>query len=365
MKILVTGATGYIGSAVAEALRDRGHEVLGLARSERSVAQLRQRRIEPLHGDLTALPGLTAAVRAARVDAIISTGSVGASAGDTAATFARDRDAIAALRSALESTDQTLIFTSGSAVFGVFNRGDATKPVYAEESPLPLPMAEFASPTADVPSLLAMGFGNAMRARVQTEHLVLGSPHRGIVIRPGLVYGGGGSYDIPALIARARSWGRAGHLGRGSTTQSYVHRDDLTELYCLAIERAPRGAVLHGVTADVTQQELAIAANRMLGLDDRTESVSLQQMLGLSIGERAGLAVTERLPSRLAERLGGSVEPGASVGSGISLSLNKRLSSSRTRELVGWSPSRTDILPDISEGSYLATCPGNSGWRCV
>jgi nucleoside-diphosphate-sugar epimerase len=354
MKILVTGATGYIGTAVADALRVRGHEVLGLVRSQRSADQLHERRIEPLHGNLTALPALAAAVRAARVDAIVATGSVGASAGDTAATFARDQDAIAALRSALESPDQTLMFTSGSAVFGVFNRGDATKHIYAETSPLPLPMAEFSPPDADVPALLAIGFGDAMGARVRTEQLVLESPHRGIVIRPGLVYGDGGSYDIPALIARARSWGRAGHLGRGSTIQSHVHLDDLAELYCLAIERGPKGAVLHGVSADVTQRELAIAVNRMLGLDERTESVSLQRMLGLSIGERAGLAVTERLSRGLARRLGGSVEPGANVGSGISLSLNKRLSSARTREVVGWSPRRTDILADISDGSYAA-----------
>jgi nucleoside-diphosphate-sugar epimerase len=354
MRILVTGATGYIGAGVSSALRGRGHAVLGLARSERSAARLRDRGVEPISGDLAQLSGLPAAVRAANVDAIVLAGSLGANAGDTATTFARDRDAVVRLASALERPDQALLFTSGSAVFGVFNDGEATDVEYSEASSLPLPRDEFAPDRAHVPRMLALGFGNAMRARVQTERAVLEGPYRGIVIRPGLVYGNGGSYDIPALIERARKWGRAGHLGSGATIQSFVHLDDLGELYCLAVESAPKGAVLHGVTADVTQRELAVAVKGLLGLDDPLERVSLARMLGLDLPERAGLAVAGRLPERLARRLSDSVNPAAHVGTGISLSLNKRLSSARTREQVGWTPTRTDMLRDIAAGSYAA-----------
>jgi nucleoside-diphosphate-sugar epimerase len=175
---------------------------------------------------------------------------------------------------------------------------------------------------------------------------------RGIVIRPGLVYGRGGSYDIPTLIARARERGRAAHLGSGGTIQSYVHIDDLAELYCLAVERAPRGSTLHGVVGDASQRQLAQAVSRMLGAGDETDSLTLVEMLGLSAAERRGLTLTKRLSPNMSRRLGKLFTPPASVGSGISLSLNKRLSSDKTRQLVGWSPSRTDILRDVEFGSY-------------
>jgi nucleoside-diphosphate-sugar epimerase len=77
---------------------------------------------------------------------------------------------------------------------------------------------------------------------------------------------------------------------------SYIHLDDLAELYCLAVERAPAGATLHGVVADVTQRELAQAVNRMLGVDGDPESLKLTQMLGMNAAERFALTATKRLP---------------------------------------------------------------------
>jgi nucleoside-diphosphate-sugar epimerase len=355
VKVLVTGATGYLGSVAAAALRSRGHRVLGLARSERSAATMRDHGIEPAMGDFGDPANLQAAVAAADVDAVVSTASVGASAGDNATTFARDRDAVRAIQAALTRSDQALVFTSGSAVFGVFNGGEATDVVYDEDTRLPLPVSTFAPPSADVHPILAVGFADSMAARVETEHQVLGhSGVRGIVIRPGLVYGNGGSYDIPTLIGRARERGRAGHLGSGGTIQSYVHVDDLAELYCLAVERAPHGSTLHGVVDDVSQRQLAQAVSRMLGAGDQTDSLTLPEMLGLSAAERVGLTLTKRLSPNLSRRVGNLFTPPASVGSGISLSLNKRLSSDKTRQLLEWSPSRTDILRDIELGSYAA-----------
>jgi nucleoside-diphosphate-sugar epimerase len=351
--VLVTGATGYLGSAAAAALLSRGHHVLGLARSEGSAARLRDEGIEPAMGDFGDTANLRAAIEAADVDAVVSAASVGASAGDNAATFARDRDAVRAIQAALTKSDQALIFTSGSAVFGVFNGGEATDVTYDEDTRLPLPPATFAPPSAGVHPILAAGFAESMAARVETEQVVLSHAGvRGIVIRPGLVYGRGGSYDIPTLIARARERGRAGHLGSGGTIQSYVHIDDLAELYCLAVERAPRGSTLHGVVGDVSQRQLAQAVSRMLGAGDETDSLTLVEMLGLSAAERRGLTLTKRLSPNMSRRLGKLFTPPASVGSGISLSLNKRLSSDKTRQLVGWSPSRTDILRDVEFGSY-------------
>jgi nucleoside-diphosphate-sugar epimerase len=219
VRVLVTGATGYIGRAVAGALVNRDHEVLGLARSEPAAATLRDRGVEPVMGDFGDLASLGAAVTASDPDVVVSAASVGASAGDNAATFARDRDAVRAIQAALHRPEKALVFTSGSAVFGVFNDGAATDLIYHEDSRLPLPAATYAPASLGIHPMLVAGLGDSMAARVETEQEVLGHEGtRGVVIRPGLVYGHGGSYDIPTLISRAKARGRAGHLGEGGVT---------------------------------------------------------------------------------------------------------------------------------------------------
>jgi uncharacterized protein YbjT (DUF2867 family) len=124
MRILVSGATGYIGGAVARVLRDHGHEVLGLARSERSATALRDRGVVPVTGDFGDPAGLAHGVRAAGPDAVVSTASLG----NDASTFAKDRDAVSALRDALGDDRKKLVFTSGSAVFGTFSGGERSAP---------------------------------------------------------------------------------------------------------------------------------------------------------------------------------------------------------------------------------------------
>src|SRR6201987_5210422 len=210
MKVLVTGATGYLGAVAAEALATRGHQVLGLARSDLSASALRMRGIEPVMGDFGDSVSLANAVRQAKPDVVVSTASVGGASGDQAA-FARDGEAVRAMREALIDHGGGLIFTSGSAVFGGFHGGDATDTVYDEDTRLPLPAAVFAPESAGVHTLLAAGFGAAMAARVETERAVLSDGNvRGVVVRPGLVYGHGGHSDLRSLIERARKEGRAG-----------------------------------------------------------------------------------------------------------------------------------------------------------
>jgi nucleoside-diphosphate-sugar epimerase len=197
----------------------------------------------------------------------------------------------------------------------------------------------FAPASAGVHPLLVAAFGDSMAARVDTERVVLADGDvRGIVVRPGLVYGRGGNSDLRALIERARAAGRAGHWGTGGTTQSYVHVEDLAKLYCLAAEHAPHQAILHGVTADVTQRELATAINRMIGAGEQTERLSLEQMLGIE--------------PDTSHTMDSSFTPPPTAASGISLSLNKRLSSAKTRMLLDWSPKRADICNDIAFGPY-------------
>jgi nucleoside-diphosphate-sugar epimerase len=322
MKILVTGATGYIGGAAAKALHLRGYEVSGLARSESSAAKLAQAGLTPVMGDFVDAASLANAVKGA--DVIVSTASIGSLSGNTD-TFRKDRDAVRAMLATLEGSGKTLLFTSGSAVVGVFADGEATETIYDENVELPLAEAVLAPPSANVHPMIVAGLRGAMAARIGTEKDVLAaSGIKGIVMRPGLVYGNAGSYDLPQLIAMARKSGVAPHLGSGRTRQGYVHIDELAELFSLAVERAPKGAVLHGVVDEVTQRDLAAAVSRMIGGGDKTERYTLEQMF-------------------------------EAVGSvGISLSLNKRLSNARTREVTGWSPTRTDILHDVEFGSYAS-----------
>src|ERR1700730_4527418 len=173
MKMLVTGATGYLGAVAADALATRGHQVLGLARSERSANTLRERGIEPVVGDFGDPASLANAVREARPDVVVSTASVGGASGDQAA-FARDGEAVRAMREALTDHGGALIFTSGSAVFRGFHGGGAPDTGYGQDARLPLPASVFAPPSAGVAPLLAAGFGAAMAARVETARAVLG-----------------------------------------------------------------------------------------------------------------------------------------------------------------------------------------------
>jgi nucleoside-diphosphate-sugar epimerase len=354
VKILVTGATGYIGGAVAKALIDRGHDVHGLARSARAETSLRENAINPTRGDFTDPASLARAIHLSDPDAVVSTASVGSLGGD-AASYARDRDSVISMRNALGDSGKTLVFTSGSAVFGIFNAGEPTNAIFDEGASLPLPASVFAPRSAKLNSMIASGLGSAMLARVQTEQAVATSDQvRGIVVRPGLVYGNGGSFDIPSLIRLSRQHGRGVHLGQGATVHSYVHIDDLAHLYCLAVEKAPRGAVLHAVSGDVTQRDLAAAVSRLIGAGEGTKSLTTAQMLGLNAASRAGLSLTAKLPTAAARRLQGAVRAPNSVGTGISLCLHKRLSAEKTRDLLAWSPTRSDIVKDIALGSYVA-----------
>jgi nucleoside-diphosphate-sugar epimerase len=322
MKILVTGATGFIGAAVARRFLQQGHEILAMSRSKAGAVKLRAAGLTPIEGDFANPASLAAP--AGHVDAIISTASIG-QGGGTPERFAKDREAVAVMTKALGDSGKPLIFTSGSAIFGVFTKGGANPTIFDEEHPVPLPAAVFAPPEAGIPPPLIEAFGDAMAPRAETETAVLGAAGiRGIVIRPGLVYGEGKGYDVLNLIALTRKHGAAPHLGAGRVRQGYVHIDDLVDLYVLALERAPAGTMLHAVTEEIALGDLAASVSRLVGAGGRTEALSVMEMY-----TRGG-------------------------GGGVSMSVNKRLASAKTRKVLGWTPTRTDILEDVEHGSYTA-----------
>src|SRR6266446_4125886 len=320
MKILVTGATGFIGGAVARKLFQQGHQVVAMSQTDDAFAKLRAAGMTPVIGDFANPASLVAPVT--EVDAVVSLASIGQIEG-TPESFAKDRDAVEVMIKAAGDAGNPFIFTSGSAIFGVFTKGEASPTIFDEDHPVPLPASVFAPPKAEIPQPLIDGFGGSMAPRAETERAVLNAAGvRGIVIRPGLVYGEGRGYDLPNLIALTKTHGAAPHLGIGGVRQGYVHLDDLVEVYVLALERAPSGTMLHGVTDEIALGDLAVAVSRLVGAGGRTEALSLMEMYGQ----------------------GG--------GGGVSLSLNKRLASQKTRAILGWAPTRYDIWQDVEGGSY-------------
>ena len=320
MKILVTGATGFIGGAVARKLLQQGHQVVAMSQTEDAFAKLRAAGMTPVVGDFANPASLVAPVT--EVDAVVSLASIGQIEG-TPESFAKDRDAVEVMIKAAGDAGNPFIFTSGSAIFGVFTKGEASPTIFDEDHPVPLPASVFAPPKAEIPQPLIDGFGGSMAPRAETEKAVLNAAGvRGIVIRPGLVYGEGRGYDLPNLIALTKTHGAAPHLGIGGVRQGYVHLDDLVEVYVLALERAPAGTMLHAVTDEIALGDLAAAASRLVGAGGRTEALSLLEMY-----TRGG-------------------------GGGVSLSVNKRLASEKTRKVLNWTPTRYDILEDVEHGSY-------------
>src|SRR5260221_3239821 len=165
MKVLVTGPTGLVGAAVARRLSQQGYEVVALSRSDAAAAKLRAAGLTPIAGDFANPASLAAP--AAQVDAVVSTASIGQVEG-TPESFAKDRDAVEVMTKALGDSGKPLIFTSGSAIFGVFPKGEASPTIFREEQPVPLPASAFAPPEAEIPPPSLAGFGGAKAPRAET-----------------------------------------------------------------------------------------------------------------------------------------------------------------------------------------------------
>lgn len=294
MRVFLTGATGYIGGAVADALKAAGHEVFGLARSDDAVRRLEARGIHARRGDLREPESISEAAR--EMDAVIHT----ASTNDTGAPQT-DRDAIEAITQALEGTNKPFIYTSGIWVYG--DTGDS---VADEQSPL--------NPTP----LVAWRPSNEQRVLEFTKRGV-----RAIVIRPAIVYGRG--VGIPAeLVQSAREKGTARYVGTGENRWPQVHADDLADLYVRALEHAPAGTLLNATSGPAVRvSEVAEAASRAGGAEGRTESWPIEEARK-TLGPYAD-----------------------------ALALDQQVSSEKAVELLGWNPRSPSMLEDLERGSYV------------
>lgn len=299
MRVFLTGATGYIGNAVAERLRSAGHQLSALARSDAAAGRLSAAGTEPIRGDFTDPKSVAAGARGA--DGVIS----------LATTYdpAIDGPAIDAILKALAGSNKPFIYTSG-----IWSHGDTAGKVVDESSP-PKPAALVAWRQGVEERVLA-----AAREKIRT-----------VVIRPAIVYGRGGG--IPAgFVESARKEGAAQFVGSGENRWPFVHVDDLADLYLLALENAPPGTLLLCVSGEAHPvREVAAAASRGAGANGKIKAWPLEDAR---------------------KKLGAYAD---------ALVLDQQASGRRAQQLLGWQPHRADVLEDIERGSYAMA--GTSGER--
>lgn len=299
MRVLLTGATGYVGRQVLPRLLRRGHQVVGLVRAPERVAAL-PAGAEPLVADLADV----GAIAAGDVDAVVHTGFV-THGGDWFAAVAVEHRLIAGLVEALKYTGKTLIVSNGTAFLGDSGeaRLDETAPVPADH-----PAGVRARSTAQATDAAADGL-------------------RGIEIRlASFVYGHGGSVFLPILVNAARRTGRSIYVGDGAFATSAVHVEAAADAYVAALEDGEAGATYH------------IASDEEPRIRDIAQAVAIGVGGGCTAAGVSAEAASDALDPFTAMFLG----------------LNNRLDSRRARCSLRWTPAgHPPLLWDVAFGSYV------------
>ena len=298
MRVFVTGATGFIGSAVVRELLSAGHQALGLARDDAKAEALRQTGADVLRGDLMDLEGLAGAARDCDGVAHLAFNHdwVGTTR-DAAAEM--DLRAVEAMTGVMEGTNKPFVLTSGTALLAFL-----------------LPPGQTGTEANIAP---AMGrAASEVAVRAAAERGVRGS----IIRLPPTVHGAGEKGFVPMLIDVAREKGVAAYVGDGANRWPAVHRLDAARLYRLALENAAPGAILHAVAEE--------------GVPMR----AIAETIG------AGLSVPAR--GLTAE------EAGAHFGwMGGFVGIDNPTSSAITRASMGWKPMGPELLADMRENGYF------------
>lgn len=313
MHVFLTGGTGFVGSVVAEKLQQAGHHVVALARSDASAETLRARGLAVVRGTLDDVQGLADAARAA--DAVVHT-AFDLGAGDFGAAVATEVQAVQALIGAVRGTDKPLLVTSGTAILG--DTGDR---VFDEETPIPAPPGGEPGAADAGPADGGMG---GIRARIGVEQDVLTAAGvRGIVLRPPNVYGRSDGKSVLTMLRFAgQKLGAVPYAaGTGDHRWSFVHVDDLADLYVLALEHAGPGELFHaGAEAGLRTRAIAEALSRGLGLGGQTVELSIPE-LGQALG----------------------FPPLAAYWA-----TNSQSSGDKARRVLGWRPKHVRMLQEIA-----------------
>jgi nucleoside-diphosphate-sugar epimerase len=293
MRVFVTGASGWVGSALVPELIDAGHQVVGLARSDDAADGIAAAGADVLRGSLDDLDSLREG--AATSDGVIHLAFIHDFSQFEAANQA-DREAIATMGAALAGTERPFVIASGVATTAA---GRAS----TEEDP----------PTPDFPRSRAADMALALRdAGVRPA----------IVRLPPTTHGDGDKGFIPTIIGVARERGVSGFVGDGSNVWPAVHRYDAARVFRLALGRGESGAVYHAVGEEgVSTRAIAEVIGRHLDVP----VASIDQANSMEHFGWIGMIWAGDLPA----------------------------SNAITRERLGWEPTGPTLIEDLETGRYF------------
>ena len=300
MNIFITGASGYIGGSVAQALLAAGHSIRGLVRSQEKAAQLAARGITPVLGDLENRPLLIEEARQA--DAVVNAAS------------SDHRASVEALLDGLRGSGKAFLHTSGSSVISDDVGGDAlSEHIFDENTPFIVEPRK--------------------QARYGLDKLIRAAGNEGVrsvVLCNTMIYGTGtglhsDSVQIPPLVEQARKSGVVRVVGRGINRWSNVHIDDVAELYRLALGHAPAGSFYFVENGEASYAEI-----------------------GTAIARRLGLGAVQSWTVEEATREWGEGHARYSFGS------NSRVRAVRARRELGWAPRHASVTDWIEREMKLS-----------
>jgi nucleoside-diphosphate-sugar epimerase len=299
MRVFVTGASGWIGSAVVPELIGAGHQVVGLVRSDSSAAALAAAGASVHRGALDDLGSLRAGADGSDGVIHLAFKHDDAFSGNYQGAADADLRAIQTLGAALEGSDRPLVIASGTAALPAGRVGTERDTVDPE---------------------------HPLRARAVSEEAALSLAGRGVrsssVRLAPTVHGDGDHGFMATVIGIAREKRVSGYIGDGSNRWPAVHRLDAARLFRLALEKAPAASVLHGI-AD--------------------QGVPLRSVAEV-IGRHLDVPVVAISPDDAGEHFGWLA---------TLLAADVPASSALTRELLGWQPTHPGLIDDLDQGHYF------------